>query len=149
MHCDLVNRGSDELNEFRLRNCDNSFIQNIKFISKKSLSRATEHDLELVYDGPKGAELINKLLPNYSIQNLHITKVPSTKSFLSIPSNANIVDVRSGDGYVTCLALRDVLQVAISGRNIFALCPFGCDAEDTPNSPLNELNPMKLHRFSV
>ena len=143
----LNNRGFDELNEFRVKETKNDFIRNIKFISTKSLSRATVQDLTLYYDGPKDVSLLRTLLPAF-IENhdLSPTITRSTKTTNSSPPNANLVEVSIGNGNLTCQMFHHVLQIAIDTRNIFAMCPYGCEPEEMSKSVLTKLNPMLLHR---
>ena len=150
----LVNRNSDELNEFRIRNTENPFIRDIIFKSTKSLSRAEVQDLTLVYDGPKTAGFIKTLLPTLSSNEVdHYSKSTITlanKSSNSIPENAKVVDVLSEGLNMTCLKFDRILQVESVKKEIYALCPFGCTPEEKVKPGLKAMqamNPMNLHRY--
>ena len=149
----LVNRSCDELQEFRIRQTENSFISNIKFVSTQCLSRARVSDISLVYDGPKTNDLIHLLLPNFTTNQLDDESAssikPSTKSTLSIPENCQTVDILLNGQNTTCLKFQDILQIANESKNIYALCPYGCDPEEKLTKALKMVNPMKLHRYDL
>ena len=145
----LVNSACDELDEFRMRNTDNAFIQNLKFKSTKSLSRAEVKDITIIYDGPKNAELIELMLPNLGSQ----TKLESTstikrsnKSTNLIPENAEVVDVFTNSLNMTCLRFNEVLQIEEEDKNIYSMCPYGCAPKSKVKPSLMKINPMNLHR---
>ena len=144
----LINRSSDELFEFRMRDTQSAFIQNIKFVSSKSLSRAQNQDITLVYDGPRDPSLIQQLLPAKQVkQDLPTIINPSTKSTKSSPQHAELVDISTEKGNLTCHKFNDVLQIAVEVRNVFAMCPFGCSCmPEMMSKTLTNLNPMLLHR---
>ena len=147
----LVNRGCDELNEFRIRNTENTFIRDIIFKSTKSLSRAEVKDFTLVYDGPKTADLIKTLLPTLCSNEInHDSKSTIThanKSSNSIPENAQVVDVLSEGLNMTCLKFDQILQIHCENKNLYALCPFGCMPEEKVKPRVKAVNPMNLHRY--
>ena len=143
----LINRGSDELNEFRMKETKHAFIQNVKFVSTKSLSSAQIDDITLVYDGPNDPSLIQALLPAFNTKQHDLPTAinRSTKSIKSSPQNSDLVDVVQEGRSLTCHKFNGVLQVAVEVRNVFAMCPFGCAPEKMPKN-LTNLNPMLLHR---
>ena len=143
----LVNRGSDELFEFRVREPKNEFLSHIKFVSTKSLSRAQAQDLSVVYDGPKNAKTIHQLLPvTVAVNHELASAIRSTSKSHSIPENCRIVDILFDGQKVTCLQFNEVLQVVEENKNIYAMCPFGCESEEKVPQAIKDVNPMRLHR---